>query len=190
MHSFFLYFIGIALFFVSCKKENNEDLYHLLNECKEDFYLNLGVSVKEKMADFEEQLMKEGHLTSKNHLGYRALLRKLSKELYFAPPLKLDDFNSKLLYENPSDILLCVEDTYNIDSVRIQSLPFYAVNDSIRALFSEKEEVPVHRLFKIYASSVPEEEYAMPFVKESILLFLYRWYFTSKYNRDIPIEME
>jgi hypothetical protein len=30
----------------------------------------------------------------------------------------------------------------------------------------------------------------MPFIRESVLLFLYRWYFNSKYNRDIPIDLD
>jgi hypothetical protein len=51
------------------------------------------------------------------------------------------------------------------------------------------EEVPIQEIFTIYANEIETTEYEMPFVKDALLLFLYRWYFTSKYDRSIPIEL-
>lgn len=57
-------------------------------------------------------------------------------------------------------------------------------------MFEANESIDIHQMFDIYAKYLDKNEIVKPFVRESMLHFFYRWYFTSKYNRDIPIPKE
>ena len=176
---------------MSCNQDlNDDDLYDFLNICNDEFYLDHGVFASEELEDFHFFLIEEGHLYDETGNSLRVLLRDLSKKLYFDPPLKKDDFRNALLYKNPHRLSECVEYNYGIDSIRLAELDFYEVTKKIEEHLSAHEEVKVQDLFSIYAKNLSIEELEKPFIKETVLLLLYRWYFSSKYNRDIPIDFD
>lgn len=179
------------LLLASCSQELQEDdLYDFLNICNDEFYLDHGVLASEELEDFQYFLIDEGHLYDKSGNSLRVLLRELSKKLYFDPPLKKEDFRNALLYKNPQELASCVDYHYNIDSTKIASLPFYDVSQKIEDHLTEHEEVKIQDLFSIYAKNLSVEEFEKPYIKETVLLLLYRWYFSSKYNREIPIDFD
>ena len=184
-------FIFVVFLLCACENESEtEKLYSLLQVCHDEFYLDYGVKASDSLRAFESHLIEQKLLFNNSPTAYKTLFRKLSKELYFKPPLPMDNFNNALLYRNPEDLFECMEETFHIDSSAFIHLSYYKASKQIREVMLESEEVPVQSIFEIYASQINEEEYAMPYVKDALLLFLYRWYFTSKYDRSIPIEIE
>jgi len=184
---------SIVIFFLllGCKNENEkETIYGLLQVCHDEYYLDFGVSASEHLADFESYLIQQGHLYEKSPEAYKVLFRKLAKEIYFAPPLPKDDFNNALLYKNPDNIIECMSETFQIDSTQFINLSYYKASKKIQSLMLSSEEVPIQEIFTIYANDIEINEYEMPFVKDALLLFLYRWYFTSKYDRSISIDLD
>lgn len=175
----------------SCKEKYSDyDLYEFLNICNDEFYLDHGVLASEKLKEFESFLIEEGHLLDNSGKSYKVLLRNLTEKVYFDPPLVKDDFNNALLYKNPKQLYDCVGETFQIDSLRLTELPFYKVIEKVAEYLSKDEEVAIQGLFKIYATELSEEELETPYIKESILIMFYRWYFSSKYDRSIEIEMD
>ena len=180
---------GLLLF--SCSEENKEDeLYDLLLVCYNDFYEANNVSASDTLLAFENFLIDEGHLRNNSGSAYRELLYYLKSNTYFKLPLKKIDFSNPILYENPSDLLYCVYYNYNVDSTEFLALNYYKCSDKIAQTIEENESIDVHQMFDAYLTYLDEEEITKPFVRESILQFFYRWYFTSKYNRDLQIPLE
>lgn len=186
-------YFTILLFFLtilnSCHDEQ-DDLYEFLNICNDSFYLDFNVSASEEMNTFQQDLIDEGHLIDRSGYALKVLLRELAKKTYFDPPLRKDDFEYALLYKYPNGLYTCVAENYNIDSTELAALPFSETLNKIADYASSDESIPVQGFFKIYAEELSEEELSKPYIKESVLLFLYRWYFQSKYDREIPIDLE
>lgn len=189
MKRYFILFLSLFTFLVSCNDEQ-DDVYEFLNICNDEFYLDHGVLASEKMETFQQELIEEGHLLDNSGYALKVLLRHLAKKAYFDPPLKKDDFKNALLYKYPTQLYTCVSKNYNIDSTTLASLPFSKTQEKIANYASSDESIPVQGFFKIYAEELTEEELSKPYIKESILLFLYRWYFQSKYDREIQINLE
>lgn len=184
-----LLFLNVLLMSVNCKtKYNDYDLYEFLNICNDEFYLDLGVNASNKLEAFETFLIQENHLIDRSGKSYKVLLRELVKKTYFDPPLAKDDFNNVLLYKNPKHLYECVGETFQIDSVRLTELHFFEVSEKIANYLSKDKEVAVQGIFEIYANELSEKELEMPYIREIILTMLYRWYFSSKYDRTIHIE--
>lgn len=189
MKQYFILFLILFFYLVSCN-DQQDDIYDFLNICNDEFYLDYGVLASEKMNIFHQELIDEGHLVDDSGHALKVLLRNLAKKTYFDPPLRKDDFNNALLYKYPDQLYGCVTKYYNIDSSSIANLPFTETQEKIAIYASNSESIPVQGFFKIYAEELTDEELSKPYIKESILLFLYRWYFQSKYDREIPINLE
>jgi hypothetical protein len=169
-------------------KEN--DYYEFLAICMGEFFLDHGVNATEKLEDFEFDLIEEGHLYDNSGKAYKVLLRNLSRDIYFAPPLKIDDFHNTLLYKNPPELYRCVNFHYGVDSLALTQLKFFTIQEKIGEELSSKKEVRIQDLFAIYLNNLDNSDFEKPYIKETILLLLYRWYFASKYNREIPVNFD
>lgn len=180
----------MLLNFCTTDSLTEKDIYALLSVCQNEFYFEQGVDLEEVLTAFEKELIEEGHLLDPTGKSFRILFRDLHQEIYFSPPLKKDDFVAAALYENPADLMICVENTFNIDTTQILNLPYTKFTQKLSEYLTENESVSVQRLFHFYGHDLQAEDFEMPFIRESVLLFLYRWYFNSKYNRDIPIDLD
>ena len=189
MKPYFILTIYFLTILTSCNNEQ-DDIYEFLNICNDEFYLDYNVLASEQMEVFQQELVEEGHLIDNSGYALKVLLRNLAKKTYFDPPLRKDNFNNALLYKYPDQLYTCVVKNYNIDSTLVAALPFSETQKKIASYASSNDSIPVQGFFKIYAEELTEEELSTPYIKESVLLFLYRWYFQSKYDREIPIEMK
>lgn len=189
-----MYRLGFLLLFLSgsCQpKQNQKDLYELLYVCFEAFYEEQSVGLQLELTTFELQLIEEGHLHSiPTGSDFKKLLEFLSRNIYFPPPLRKDDFNQALLMKNPDNLVECLNFNYNIDSLDLMELSYYKATKEIGRTIEESEEVSIQAIFSTYATHIQVDEFNQPFVRESMLLLLYRWYYKSKYDRDIPINLE
>ena len=132
--------------------------------------------------------MEEGHLADTTGKAYKDLFKSLDNTDYFNPPLKMEDFNNSLLYKNPSNIIECATTVFSLDSAEIVSTNFSKIAREINDKVTNEEQVSIHYFFDLYQNKLTNEEIRMPYIKQSILLLLYRWYFKSKYDRDIQIK--
>lgn len=175
-----------------CKDDNpaNEKVYTFLEVCYEDFYLNYDVQVSKELNQFEEHLIKEGHLADTSGKSYKLLLNELSENNYFEPPLKFDDFENTVLYKVPDDLLGCAESIFGIDSTLVKNTPYFKAQKRIREELKMKKEISINQLFKYNSDYLSDETITSPFVRQSILQLLYRWYFKSKHDREIPLTEE
>lgn len=186
-----LILLALVGLLVGCAEDNEQDeLYELLLVCYSDFYEIKGISASDTLQAFESFLIEEGHLKDNSGTAYRELLFYLKSATYFKPPLKKIDFSHTLLYDNPTDLLYCVHDNFSVDSADFLALDYYKCTEHIAQTIEKKESLDIHDMFDAYLDHLYEETITLPFVRESLLQFFYRWYFTSKYNRDIPIPME
>lgn len=175
---------------IGCTAKNEQDeLYELLTVCYSDFYETKGISASDTLLEFEQYLIAEGHLRDNSGAAYRELLYYLKSKTYFKLPLKKIDFSNTLLYDNPNELLYCVHFNFNVDSSEFLALDYYKCTEHIAQAMAQKESIDIHELFDAYISYLNEEVIIKPFVKESLLQFFYRWYFTSKYNRELDIPM-
>lgn len=184
----FIYLLSLLATLNSCDVQEN-DIYEFLNICNDEFYLDHGILASEEMETFQQELIDEGHLIDDSGYALKVLLRSLAKKTYFDPPLKKDDFNNALLYKYPTHLYTCVMDNYNIDSTKLATLSFSKTQQKIATFASSGNAIPVQGLFEIYATELSDAALTTPYIRESVLLFLYRWYFQSKYDRDIPIDL-
>jgi hypothetical protein len=159
-----------------------------LKICFEDYYLNHDVEITPLLDDFEIFLLKEGHLSDTTGEAYKSLFKSLRKTDYFDPPLKMEDFNNTLLYKNPSNIIGCATTVFSLDSAAILSTNFSKIAREINEKTTKEENVSIHYFFDLYQNRLTNEEIRMPYVKQSILVLLYRWYFKSKYDREIQLK--
>jgi hypothetical protein len=190
MHFSFRYIFFIPLLFGCSSSTDEEDLYSFLSICMDEYFLDQGVSSSLKLEQFENTLISEEHLFDNSGEAYKVLLRNLSKEIYFSPPLKFDDFNNALLYKNPPELYQCVNYHYGVDSLELTALKIFSVQENLAQKFSKQEEIKIQEIFDFYLSSLNDNDFQKPYIKDTILLLLYRWYFSSKYNRDIPVDFE
>jgi hypothetical protein len=180
-----------CILFGSCSIEQNEDeLYDLLLVCYNDYYELKNISASDTLQEFEHFLIQEGHLKDNSGKSYLELLNYLQEHTYLKLPLKKIDFTNTLLYDNPSDLLYCAHYNFTIDSTAFLKLDYYECADQIAQMIEENESIDIHEMFEIYGNCLDEEEIVKPFVRESMLQFFYRWYFTSKYNRDIQFSLD
>jgi len=192
-HNMYKYFYILLLLFSlsACKNTENAsdyELYTYLKVCFEDYYLNYDVEVSTLLDKFEVLLLEEGHLVDTTGQSYKLLFKSLDQSDYFNPPLKKEDFNNVLLYKNPSNILECAITVFSLDSVEIVNTQFSKIAREISEKTTQEEDVSIHYFFDLYQNKLTNEEIKMPYVKQSILLLLYRWYFKSKYDREIQIK--
>lgn len=181
-----LFFLSLIVF--SCNDKKESEIYELLSVCNDEFYLDYGIIASDELMDFENELIQEGHLVNNEPKSYIVLFRKLKKELYFSPPLKKENFKNALLYENPKNLFECMESTFRVDSLSLSNLAFTSFTDGLANLMSTEEEINVRLIFDYYANNLDENLLQYSYVKYSTLHFLYKWYFMSKYNREIPLD--
>ena len=181
-----LFFLSLIIF--SCNDKKESEIYELLSVCNDEFYLDYRIKASDELMDFENELIQEGHLVNNEPKSYIVLFRKLKKDLYFSPPLKKENFKNALLYKNPENLFECMESTFKIDSLMLTKLAFTSFTDGLANLMSQEEEINVRLIFDYYASNLNDELLKHSYVKNSILQFLYKWYFMSKYNREIPLD--
>jgi hypothetical protein len=180
-----------SMLLVGCSDETKEDeLYDLLLVCFDDYYLSQKISASDTLHAFEDYLISEGHLENNSGESYLELLNYLKNNTYLKLPLKKIDFSNALLYTNPSDLLFCAHDNFNIDSSAFLTLDYYNCADQIAQMIEANESIDIHQMFDIYAKCLDKDEIVKPFVRESMLQFFYRWYFTSKYNREMALPLE
>lgn len=185
-------FIFTLLFIVySCqnKKELTEyDIYTFLEICYEDYYFNYELEITPLLDEFEQQLVNEGHLKDTTGSSYKELLKNLETENYFFPPLNIEGFNEVALYKNPPNILECANKTFSIDSTFILKTRFSQVSQRINQKIDEDEDISVHYFFNTYRNQLSSKEIKMPYIKQTILLTLYRWYYKSALEKEIIIK--
>lgn len=189
-----IYFILSTLFLLAAcqatKKGNDIEIYSYLKICFEDYYLNHDVEVTPLLDKFELLLLEEGHLSDTSGKAYKSLFDTLEKKDYFSPPLKMEDFNNILLYKNPSNIINCATGVFSLDSAQVINTNFSQIASEINEKISNEQEVSIHYFFDLYRHKLTDEEIRMPYIKQSIQLMLYRWYFKSKYDREIQLKTE
>ncbi|MEX2483787.1 MAG: hypothetical protein WED10_04490, partial [Brumimicrobium sp.] len=179
-------FITVLLF--ACKNQQTSSEYDFLLTCYEDFYLNYNIEITDLMNKFEQNLISENHLKDKSGSSYQELLIYLKENNYFKSPLNKDDFKEVILYKNPKDITNCATSVFGLDSAVIAQTPYFKTSRKITKALSSNEEVSMNYLFKVYANDLSPDELEKPFVKQSILVMLYRWYYKSKFDRDTKID--
>ena len=171
----------------SCQEQaTEEELYDLLLVCYNDYYELSDIAASDTLHEFENLLISEGHLQGPTGKSYRELLSYLKTNTYFKLPLKKIDFTNELLYDNPSDLIYCVHYNFNIDSAQFMNLQYYQCTETLGE-YMQGQSINIHDVFDTYIHYLDEETIEQPFVRESLLQFFYRWYFTSKYNREIEI---
>lgn len=180
----------IILTTIKCSDEqtSEREIYEYLEICFEDYYLNYNVEVTKELTEFEKHLLKEGHLTDTTGKAYKILLEKLSKDIYFSPPLRYDAFDNSVLYKVPGDIKECASSIFGIDTNLVKKTEYFKAQEKIRLDLKINEEVSIGNVFKYNNEHISTDLIKAPFVKQSIQQLLYRWYFKSKYDREIPIE--
>lgn len=178
-----LLFIIPFLFVTSCsqdEKAKEEEIYTFLNICFEDYYKNYDIEISEELRLFEKHLIKEGHLLDSTGYSYKMLLKSLKRNTYFEAPLTFDDFEEAMLYKNPSSLINCASVVFKVDSTSVSNTHFSKVTEDLSNELSTKETVSIQYFFDIYNTQLSEEELQMPYIKQSLQLLLYRWYFKSK----------
>ena len=182
--------ILLVVLFASCNSNDNYDQqYEFLLTCYEDYYLNYDIEITPLLDDFEQELIAEGHLKDGSGKSYKELLNYLKENNYFKTPLKKIDFENKVLYKTPSKIANCGISVFGLDSTDIAQTSYFRAERKIAEALESKEEISVNYIFDVYANELSNEDLEKPFVKQSMLVFFYRWYFQSKYDRDIPIDL-
>lgn len=182
---FFLFSILIAC--QSSKEVKDQEIYTYLQVCFEDYYLNYDVEITPILDEFEILLLMEGHLSDTTGAAYKTLFDSLVVSDYFKPPLKKEDFDNTVLYKNPSNIIGCAESLFGIDSIQVTSTNYSKVARKINQKIEKGQDISIHYFFDLYKRELSNEELRAPYVKQSVLLLLYRWYFKSKYDRDMKI---
>jgi hypothetical protein len=172
----------------SCAEKSAPEtkVYSYLEVCFEDYYLNHGVQISDHLNSFEKHLLSEGHLKDTTGEAYLDLIRKLSKTIYFDPPLEYDDFNNAVLYKVPEDITDCARSIFGIDSSLIRNTGYFKAQEKIRIELQKNEEISINDVFRYNSKYLSPKTVKAPFVKQSILQLLYKWYFKSKFDREIP----
>jgi hypothetical protein len=191
MYNFkFAFTFIIACLFVACESNDDKDLqYEFLLTCYEDYYLNYDLEITPILDDFEQELIAEGHLKDSSGKSYKELLNYLKENNYFKTPLKKIDFENEVLYKSPKNIANCGISVFGLDSTNIAQTAYFRAESKIAEALESKEEISVNYIFDVYSKVLSNEDLEKPFVKQSILVFFYRWYFQSKYDRDIPIDL-
>lgn len=171
----------------STQKVEDHETYAYLKVCFEDYYLNYDVEITPLLDEFELLLLEENHITDTTGAAYKVLFDSLSINDYFKPPLKKEDFDNVALYKNPSEIINCAEEVFGIDSTKVAHTHFSKLARKINLEIEKEEDISIHYFFNIYKRELKNEELRAPYIKQSVLLLLYRWYFKSKYDRDMKI---
>ncbi|MDX1652094.1 MAG: hypothetical protein R3277_06355 [Brumimicrobium sp.] len=187
---FKIYLSIFLLSFIGCSEKEKDQEYVFLLTCYEDFYLNYDVDLNQELNQFENQLVAEGHLKNTSGDAYMDLLRYLETNSYFSPPLKMDDFENAVLYKTPEDLINCAHSIFGIDSILVAKTAFFRAERKIGELLNSSEEVSMNDIFGVYTRELSAEELEKPYVKQAIQVMLYRWYFKSKYDREISIPAE
>jgi hypothetical protein len=177
----------LAAFFISSCTDKMNKNYIYLETCFEDYYLNYGADVKYELLLFEKQLITEKHLADSSGRAYKNLLAELSHDVYFSPPLKFDAFNNAVLYKVPDNLMECATSIFGLDSSEIVNTPYFKVQDKIREDLLQDDSISIGNVFNYNAAYLSAEDFNSEFVRYSTLQLLYRWYFQSKYNREIPL---
>tara|TARA_B100000508_G_scaffold24343_1_gene17490 strand:- start:19926 stop:20540 length:615 start_codon:yes stop_codon:yes gene_type:complete len=185
-----LSFLLIILSGCAEQYSTDQKIYTFLEVCYEYYYLNYDVDVSAELANFETVLINEGHLSDSTGEAYSKLLDFLSQENYFNPPLKFDGFNNVVLYKVPDDLVGCAQSIYGIDSSLVKQTNYFKAQQKIREQLANSQEISINQLFKYNSDYLDSKTLTSPFVKQSILQLLYRWYFKSKYDREIPLSEE
>ena len=100
------FYVLLFLAFSCTNKERLTELeiYTFLEICYEDYYFNYDLEITPLLEDFEQQLIKEGHLKDSTGIAYKELLKKLESETFFSLPLNKEGFNEVALYNR-----LCIQ---------------------------------------------------------------------------------
>lgn len=186
----FISLIGLYLFLHSgCSEESTSDkkVYSFLEVCYEDYYLNYDVQISEHLNEFEDHLLSEGHLKDTSGQAYIDLLNYLSSNIYFDTPLEYDEFNNTVLYKVPDDITECANSIFGLDSLLVKNTDYFKAQEKIRGELEKKEEISINDVFRYNSKYLSPNTIKSPFVKQSILQLLYKWYFKSKHDREIPL---
>ncbi len=171
----------------SPEKVKDHETYTYLQVCFEDYYLNYDVEITPLLDEFELLLLAENHISDTTGAAYKNLFDSLAVNDYFNPPLKKEDFNNTVLYRNPSNIISCATEIFAIDSLQIINTNFSKVAEKINQEIAKEKDISIHYFFDLYKRELSNEELRAPYVKQTVLLLLYRWYFKSKYDRDMKI---
>ncbi len=182
--------LTLFLFLVSsCSEESTSDtqVYGYLEVCFEDYYLNYGVQISEHLEVFEQHLINEGHLKDSTGDAYLDLISKLSKNIYFDPPLRYDNFNNAVLYKVPDNLTDCASSIFGIDSSLVRNTDYYKAQEKIRIELQKNDEISINDVFLYKSKYLSAKTIKARFVKQSILQLFYKWYFKSKFDREIPL---
>lgn len=179
----YIFSLFIALLMLSsCNQEKElteDEVYEFLELCFEDYYLNYDVEITEELNKFEKQLTRELRLKDTTGRSYKRLLKDLEENSYFEAPFNTANFNEVILFKNPTQLLECMENSYGIDSIQVSNTRFYKVQGKILEVMTENDEVSIQYFFNTYRNRLSPEEIKKPYVKQTILSLLYRWYYQS-----------
>jgi hypothetical protein len=126
-------------------------------------------------------------LSDSSGKAYKNLLAQLSRDVYFNPPLKFDAFNNAVLYKVPDNLMECATSIFGMDSSEIANTSYFKVQGKIRRDLQQDDSISIGNVFNYNATYLSEDDFNAEFVRYSTLQLLYRWYFQSKYSREIPL---
>lgn len=177
-----LFIFVVLLISVSCtndKKLSDEEIYSFLEICLEDYYQNYDIELLEALNQFEQHLIQSGKLRDSSGKSYKELLIHLDEYGYFQGDLSFSKFNNVILFQNPSDIISCGIQIFSLDSTEIVNTHFGEISHEIQKTLEKTENMSINFFFRIYYRSLDEEEFELPYIKPTIQLLLYRWYYQS-----------
>lgn len=173
----------ICISFSACQSSNqlsNDDIYEFLQECFNSYYDEFNIKITPELNKFELFMIKENQLKDTTGSAYKKLFKKLDETTYFPESHQKKIYNKVILLKTPSNIITCATHVYAIDSQRIKALPFARLQSEMQPHLTENDAISLHYFFKTYAYDIKLEEYRKPYIKQTLLLFLYRWYYQSQ----------
>lgn len=175
-------FLLVGLLSYACssdKKMDEREIYTFLELCYEDYFKNYDVEILDLLDEFEQKLVSEGHLKDTTGDSYKKLLKTLSQDNYFSSTENIAAMNDIVLFKNPMSIYECAEMAYGIDSTTISQTHFSSINRNIADYIENNEEISIHYFFDTYRTKLRKEEIKLPYIKQTIQVLLYRWYYQS-----------
>lgn len=177
-----LLFLLVGLLSYSCnsnKKMDDSEIYSFLESCYEDYFRNYNVEILTILDEFEQKLVSEGHLKDTTGESYKRLLKTLSQNDYFSSTENIENLNDIVLFKNPMNIYECAQISYAIDSTTISQTHFSSVSKNIASYIEDNEEISIKFFFDTYRTKLTKEEIKLPYIKPTIQIMLYRWYYQS-----------
>lgn len=188
----YTFFLISLLFLLSCTSSEDENLvYTYLNECNENYFENKGISASQELEAFYSMLVEENQLDSKKFESLSALLSELASNSIFPATQNIEiPSDHQFIQQPPQQLYTCVNDLYGIDSLAFTQTAYYKLENEILNYISTTSSPKINEIWKIYTSNLTQENYAIDFYRNNILMQLFRWYYVCKYEKESLTNLE